>query len=39
MLSTNLFDLSILIQHTISGRQVLSPNNQDLPPDEELSLV
>ena len=39
MLSTNLYDLSILIQHRVPGRQALSPNKQDLPPDEELSLV
>lgn len=39
MLSTNLYDLSILIQYTVPGRQVLSPNKQDLPPDKELSLV
>lgn len=39
MLSTNLYDVSILIQHRVPGRQALSPNKQDLPPDEELSLV
>lgn len=35
MLSANLYDLSILIQDRIPGKQALGPNKQDLSPDEE----